>query len=143
MATLNTKIIKNKILEIQDHITRINHMEFTLEEINSNKDIQDLISHRLHIAVETAIDIAAHIVSSLGVFQKEESKDFFEELARQKVITARLARNMGKACGLRNLIVHQYGQVDFSKLFYYYKDDLKDLEEFNKQICQYLEKVAS
>lgn len=141
MATLNIEIIKNKLMEIQDHINRISRMEFTLEEIGSNRDIQDLISHRLHIAVESAIDIAAHIVSSLGLYQKEESKDFFDELGKQKVITPQLAQNMGKACGLRNLIVHEYGKLDFSKLFYDYKDDLKDLEEFNRQIYKYLEKL--
>ncbi|KKR32059.1 MAG: hypothetical protein UT63_C0053G0010 [Candidatus Gottesmanbacteria bacterium GW2011_GWC2_39_8] len=142
MATLNNEIVRNKLLEIQDHIVRIRSMDFTLEEINADRDIQDLISHRLHIAVESAIDIAVHIISSLGLYQSHESRDFFEELGRQKVISRELAENMGKACGLRNLIVHEYGKVDFGKLFYDYKDDLRDLEEYNKQIYGYLEKIS-
>lgn len=143
MATLDIKIIKTKILEIQDHIERIKNMDFTLEELESNQDIQDLISHRLHTAVEAAIDIASHLISSLGLFQKEEARDLFIELAGNKIISKDLAYNLGKACGLRNLIIHEYGSLDFSKLYYDYKDDLKDLEEFIREIYLYLEKNKS
>jgi uncharacterized protein YutE (UPF0331/DUF86 family) len=142
MATLNIDIVKSKIAEIADHIQRIRNMEFTLEELNSDDDIQDLISHRLHTAVEAAIDVTAHIVSSLNLFQKEEAGDLFLELANKKIITKELAGSMGKACGLRNLIVHEYGSLDFTKLFYDYKEDLKDLEEFNRQIYGYLERLT-
>lgn len=141
MATLNIDIVKSKIAEITDHIQRIRNMEFTIRELADNHDIQDLISHRLHTAVEAAIDVAAHIVSSLNLFQKEEARDLFMELFSQKIITQELAKNLGKACGLRNLIIHEYGSLDFTKLFYDYKDDLKDLEEFNRQIYRYLEKI--
>ena len=141
MARLNIDIVKSKIAEITDHIQRVRNMEFTIEELVNNHDIQDLISHRLHTAVEAAIDISAHIVSSLNLFQKEEARDLFMELANNKVVAKELANNLAKACGLRNLIVHEYGSLDFTKLFYDYKDDLKDLEEVNRQVYRYLEKI--
>lgn len=75
MATLNIEIIKNKLLDIQDHINRIDRMEFTLTEIQSNHDIQDLISHRMHTAVETAILL--HILFHHWVFFKKKKPEIY------------------------------------------------------------------
>ena len=68
------------------------------------------------------------------------AKDAFELLAKEKVISKKLAENLGSACGFRNIVVHGYQKVDFKQLYYDYKDDLKDLRDFAKQINEFLNK---
>jgi uncharacterized protein YutE (UPF0331/DUF86 family) len=45
---------------------------------------------------------------------------------------------MIKAVGLRNLIVHEYGDIDLKRLFTTVRDDLKDITAFLSVILRKL-----
>lgn len=56
------------------------------------------------------------------------------------MIARDLAKRMGLVSRFRNLVVHGYHKIDFSKLYYDYKEDLKDLRVFANQIYEFLQK---
>ena len=125
---------------LDDYIFRIQSMDFTQETISEDKDIQDLICHRLQVAVEITIDIAMHLASGLNLPAKDSAVDIFKLLAKEKVISDDLAKRMAEATRFRNLVVHGYGKIDFKRVAREYTDDLKDLKEFTKTITDFLEK---
>ena len=82
--------------------------------------------------------MATHIIAGLDVPQKETAKDAFTFLGEKEIISSKLAFNMGKAADFRNRVVHGYNDFDFRVLFKDYKEDLKDLRQFGKEILEYL-----
>lgn len=137
---IDHQIIEKKLDVLEDYIRQIEQMDFDEGKLDKDKDIQHLLSFRLQQAVETTIDIATHIIASFSLERKETAKDAFEVLAKEKIITEKLAKNMSLACDFRNLVVHGYQKIDFKRLYYDYKDDLNDLREFAKQINNLLTK---
>ena len=138
--SLDKQVIKRLLARLLDFLTRLERMEFSLAELQSNRDIQDLISFRLQEAVEVSLDIAMHIVANLRLGSPETGRDVFVDLTAGKVISFDLAKQMGAAVGFRNLVVHRYDELDMKRLFYDYRDDIKTLYQFAVEIQKFIDK---
>ena len=135
---IDKQLINKKLSTLKDYIYQIETMEFSLEDLKSDRDIQHLVSFRLQQAVETGIDIATHLISGLNLERKESAGDAFQVLADNNVIKKDLAKNMASAAGFRNIIVHGYDEINFEMVYRDYKKDLEDLRDFAKQVHGYL-----
>ncbi|MBI3576730.1 DUF86 domain-containing protein [Candidatus Gottesmanbacteria bacterium] len=136
---IDKDLVAKKLDFLNAHLSAVERMDFAEESFVENSDIHDLVTFRLQQAVETCIDIAAHIITALDIPRKETAKDAFLLLGEQKIITKEVAGKLGKAADFRNRVVHGYNNFDFHILFRDYKDDIADLRTFGRQMLQYLE----
>ena len=88
-------------------------------------------------ACEACIDLAMHIsaAKSFGVPQK--SREAFELLFINKVITEETAASMKAMVGFRNIAVHDYQTINISILKEIIVNHLNDFTSFTKQILAY------
>lgn len=63
-------------------------------------------------AIEACIDIAQHVSSSEGWGPPHTNAESMRVLARHDVLPADVAGEMAAAVGFRNVLVHQYADVD-------------------------------
>lgn len=140
---INKPLVTKKLDFLNNYLHKIESMDFSEEAFIEDADIHDLVVFRVQQAVETCIDIAAHIIAGLDAPQKETAKDAFRFLGEKGIIDKELALKMGQAADFRNRAVHGYNDFDFKLLFKDYKEDLKDLRRFGAEIVKYLEKVLS
>lgn len=138
---IDKELIAKKLDFLNAHLSAVERMDFIEDSFVENADIHDLVTFRLQQAVETCIDIAAHIITELDIPRKETAKDAFLLLGEKKIITKELAGKLGKAADFRNRVVHGYNNFDFHLLFKDYKDDLNDLRQFAVEIFHFLEKI--
>lgn len=136
---ISKALIAKKLDFLNEHLKKIEDMDFSEEEFIEEVDIHDLIVFRLQQAVETSIDIAAHLIAGLSAPRKETAKDAFVFLGEKGIIGKELSLKMGKAADFRNRVVHGYNDFDFKLLFKDIKVDLKDLHRFGAEILKYLE----
>ena len=132
------KTIQRLLEQLEEHLLTIGRMSFSLNELLSDIDIQHLIERRLQLAIEVCIDIASHIAAELKLPGREKAADVFLLLGKNKVINARLAKNLTKAVGFRNILVHEYVKINHRLVYHYYKKDLDDLRQFARQITEKL-----
>lgn len=137
---MDRKIIEKLLHNLRKNLDKLERMDFSLSELEKDEDIQDLVDRRLQIAVETCIDMAVHLASGLNLPGQDTAKDVFELLGKEKVIKEKLAKKMGRACGFRNILVHQYLDIDYQEVFRVYQKDLQDLRDFAKAVVEFLEK---
>ncbi len=133
---INKDLLKKKLAILKDYLKQIKDMNFTEEGLVEDLDTQQLLSFRLQQAVETAIDIATHILASHNLPRQETARNVFILLGRKGFIKEETANNLALACSFRNIIVHGYQEIDFNRVFYDYKEDVNDLEKFAYQIYE-------
>lgn len=138
--SLDKTVLKRLLARLLDLLTRLERMEFSLTELQSSKDIQDLVSFRLQEAVEVSLDTAMHIVANLRLGSPETGRDVFTDLAAGKVISVDLSRKMGAGVGFRNLVVHRYDELDMRRLFHDWRDDVATLYEFAAEMQKFIDK---
>ena len=101
--------------------------------VESYKDVQAAKYSLLEI-IEACIDIANYIISAKGFRRAEEYSEMFKVLKEEGVIQKKLATKLEDMARFRNLLVHRYGEIDNRKVLEIIKRNLKDIEQFEKEI---------
>jgi uncharacterized protein YutE (UPF0331/DUF86 family) len=96
---------------------------------------RDLASFYVFLAIQEAIDLAAHWVADAGWPPPDEAGGAFDVLADRGAIERDLADAMRKAVGLRNRIAHGYGAVDHERLFREMRDGSRELRRFLARVA--------
>ena len=104
--------------------------------INNYKDIQ-AVKYSLFEIIECCIDIASHIISSMGFERAESYADMFEILGKNNITNSKLTKKLSDMARFRNLLVHSYAKVDNSKIFEFVKKESNDIKMFIKEVLEY------
>lgn len=84
----------------------------------------------LQIAIEACIDIAYHLVAAHEWTPPETARAAFLVLAGHGIADRDLAERLGRASGMRNVLVHDYVAVDLELIARVVREDLDDLRRF-------------
>lgn len=79
-------------------------------------------------------------VKPLSDFDFAVKFEVFEILGKQKIIPAKLAGNFSNLAKFRNILVHDYVDVDLQKIYNYLQNDLGDFEKFIMALAKFLKK---
>jgi len=91
--------------------------------------------------VEACIDIAYHVIGDRGWTAPDNARDAFRALASHGLIDHDLATRLGRAAGLRNVLVHDEMTVDLDKLAAAIGRDLGDLRAFGAAAGRWVEEA--
>lgn len=96
--------------------------------------------YKLIVATEAALDLCNHLCAKRLKQAPDSYAHCMELLANGGIITAETARRMVPIARFRNLLVHQYGQIDDRRLYRILQANLVDLERYLDEIGGYLGK---
>src|SRR5438034_11069335 len=82
----------------------------------------------LQLAIQAVLDVSNHIVSDMNLNLPADSQELFELLAKHKVLSVRLSRKLAPMAGFRNLLVHEYLEIDRHRVYRILKGELEDFE---------------
>ena len=97
-------------------------------------DRQDIIVLNLQRACEQAVDMANHTVATRKLGWPQTSAESFDLLQRAGLVTVDMADKMKAMVGLRNVVVHQYQDLDLDIIASVVRDHLGDLSDFARII---------
>lgn len=119
-----------KIDSIQRCLKRIQNVTGFDPESLENLDTQEIVILNLQRAIQSAIDLAAHVVAEEGWGVPTELRENFDILADNEILDSELKQNLRKMVGFRNIAVHEYRKIDEEILKSILLNNLKDLEDF-------------
>ena len=82
------------------------------EMIETDIREERFVEHTLQIAIQSAQDVASHIVSDERLGEPRTNRELFDLLVRAGWLTESEAAPLGNLVGFRNILVHGYGDVD-------------------------------
>jgi uncharacterized protein YutE (UPF0331/DUF86 family) len=111
----------------------------TEEEFRRTAALHDLAERYLHLAVECVLDLANHFIAEAGLPIPETNQDSFSRLEDAGEIDAQLADRLRSWAGFRNVLVHEYIDIDHGIAWAAIQDELTDLEAFGRWAATKLE----
>lgn len=117
---------------------RIEHFRGATVEDYEDLARQDMTAFNLLRAVQTCIDIAAHITADERWSPPSSAGGLFLVLSQHGVLDSDLARRLSKATGLRNFIVHEYAGLDIDMLHRGALEGPSDLRAFAAQVVTWM-----
>lgn len=112
-------------LAILDGKKSVSEPEFVL-----NTDCQYVVLHALQLAIQAALDLATHIIADEGWDVPERSGDAFLTLGAKGVLNVELSQRLRTMASFRNLIVHEYADINLKAVFKIWRESLDDLRQF-------------
>ena len=111
-------LLAAKIAMIRDAVARIGAvLPAMLSEFQSDRTVREVIALNLFVAIQECVALASHVLADAGWGVPKTYGEAFTALAERGVLNAELAARLRAAAGLRNLLAHQYGAIDFESLF--------------------------
>lgn len=131
---MGNDIIYNKIETIERCINRVNEVYEGDYKNLEDYTKQDSIILNIQRACEAAIDIAMHIVSEKRLGIPQNSRDAFDVLCSNKMVSADLNKNLKSMIGFRNIAVHNYKALNLEIVREVIEKHMEDFREFIYEI---------
>jgi len=134
---IDKDVILIKANKVDHHLKRIREKRVvSLEEFLADLDCQEIILFNLQMAVQNCIDIVAHIISNEELGIAGSTNEMFYILQENNYLDPELTENMVAVIGFRNLVVHEYGNIDLRQVYHIAQQDIDNIERFVKVIIE-------
>ncbi len=136
---IDAQVVSRRLLVLSDVLGNLALPECSDElRLRADPRLKAAVERWLQVAVEACVDVATHVVASEGWTPPTSGRAAFLTLAAHGLLDPALAARLGAAVGLRNLLVHDYAEVDLARIAHVVAHDLDDLRAFAAAIAQRL-----
>ncbi len=133
---VNRDLLAAKLAELSDRVARVrSRCPPTAAELASDSDALDLVWFNLMLSVQSAADIASHLIADGGWPAARTLGESFERLRDQGVVTAGTCASLARAVGLRNIVAQGYAGVDPGLVHRAATGGVLDLEAFAREVA--------
>lgn len=133
------EVIRKRVQKLDEYLEILRAMQkYSVEEFLENPEHYGSAERFLQLAIEATIDIGSHIVSDLGLGQVNWYSDIAAILAEKNYISIDLREKWVRMIGFRNILVHDYLQVDLRIVYDVLQNRLTDLDELKESFTNFL-----
>ncbi len=128
--------ISDKIAEVKEQLNELEGIvPGKVEDYKSNKLVKAACERYFEKIVEGITDISFMVIAQKKFEIPEEDIASFRILADHKIIKEQLSQKLIHAKGMRNILAHQYGQVDDKLVFESITKELNtDINDFIAEV---------
>lgn len=135
---IDKEVIKNKIRDIQVYLKEMEpFLKLSPPEIIKDYPKLKTLERNFQLIVDSMIDINTHIISRQNLAVFDDYQSTFIVLGQNNVLPMDFALKIAPVVGLRNKIVHKYGNIDRKKFIL----DLKTGSNDFKKYCLFIKKI--
>ncbi|MBI2043144.1 DUF86 domain-containing protein [Candidatus Pacearchaeota archaeon] len=134
--------IKDKIDEARKYLNELSEIiPSDFEQYKSEFKTKAACERYFEKIIGSVVDLAFLVIKEHKLKIPEEDKQAFDILNGADIIPNELKERLKDAKGMRNIIAHEYGEIDNKMVFESLKEQLiPDIEEFIGQIKKFLRK---
>lgn len=139
---MEREIITTRISLLTRYLDRLKGFEtVSFDEYLSNFDLQLIVERLIQLIVEAASDINSYLLVQLHQTTPSTYFDSFVEAGKKGIITRELAAELAQSAGMRNILVHQYKDIDHQLVFTAIPKALEQYPLYIQQIVAYLDSI--
>lgn len=129
------EVIENKISKVKEYARIISgYQKFSLNEIENDITLKGAVERYLYLLTQATIDLAEAIISYKDFRKPTTYSESFEILSEENIISHKLKEKLVKMAGFRNIIAHEYEEIDFDIIYDVLKNKLEDIDEFLNEV---------
>jgi len=135
----NFSVIENKISYLKKYLAILEgYKQYTRKQIGEDVDIKGMVERYLYLLVQSAIDLAEAVLSFKNLRKPTTLGETFAILEEAEIIDKNLTDEMIKMVGFRNILAHDYAEINYDIVYDILQNKLSDIEKFIQQIREQL-----
>ncbi len=131
-------IVKARIRKIEECVADLQGIRKLPERaFFENRSVRAAAERLFQVAIQSVLDIGSHIIAERGFREADGYAEIIDILGEVGVLPKRFAERIRGMAGLRNILVHDYLDVDPRELRKHL-GRLKDFERYCRYVVEYL-----
>ena len=128
---VDREIFSRRLEALRGYLRKLKaFLEADEEEFVREPALHDLAERYLHMAVDACLDLANHWIADKALPTPDANRDTFTILERAGELSAEMADKLRGWAGFRNILVHEYLEIDHCIAYRTIRHELVDLESF-------------
>jgi len=111
---------------------------YSLESFKNDVFIHATAERYLQLAIECVLDIGNHVIADRSFRKPDTYAEIFEILLENKIIPKKLFKELEGMSAFRNVLVHDYLQIDLDKVYDILHKRLPSLEKLGAAFSRLL-----
>ena len=130
-------LLAKKVAAVRDAVERIRSvLPLNRDAFIADRTTREVVILNLFVAVQECVALAAQWLADAGLDVPGGYREMFLTLADHDLLDRELARRLAAASGLRNLVAHRYGVLDWGRIHEIAAKELDDLLDFCEQLAR-------
>ncbi|MFH1029938.1 MAG: DUF86 domain-containing protein [bacterium] len=131
--------IEERLIKLKEYLKILkSYQKYSFKIYKENEMLRAAVERYFQLAVEAMIDIGEIIISNLELRKAEDSRDVIDILGEAKVVPDKFAYYFGPVASFRNILVHDYLEINNEEVYSHLQKDLGDFDKFAKYIAKFL-----
>ncbi|MBI4263163.1 MAG: DUF86 domain-containing protein [Acidobacteria bacterium] len=133
-------VVQARLGKIREYVALLHRIGSLADEAAFVRDplVYGNAERYLQLAIQAVLDVSNHIVADMDVRLPADNKELFERLAARKVLPVRLSKKLVSMAGFRNILVHEYLEIDRHRVYEVLRKDLADFDRFVRAVTKLL-----
>lgn len=138
---LDIDLMRRKLSRLNMYLEKLRPIsQKTLAEYKSDFYLKSSAERLIQLIVECATDINNHVVVETGNRPPEDYSVSFIRAQDAGLISRELAERLKGSAGMRNVLVHEYMEIDDEKVYSAIPPAIKEYKEYIKQVDEFIDK---
>lgn len=121
--------------KLDGYVRHLRQLEdIPLDEYLADENIQAIVERRLQLCIQVCMDIANYLTAQLALRSPEEPENVFAVLGQSGILSPELARRMVSMVRFRNILVHDYLDIDSGLVHERLQGELDDFDQFAREV---------
>ncbi len=136
---LDIDLMRRKLARLNMYLEKLRPIaQKTLTEYKSDFYLKSSAERLMQLIVECATDINNHVVVETGNRPPEDYTVSFIRAVEAGLISRELAEKLKGSAGMRNVLVHEYMEIDDEKVYSAIPAAIKEYKEYIKQVDEFI-----
>jgi uncharacterized protein YutE (UPF0331/DUF86 family) len=133
-------VVEARLGKIREYVALLRKIRSLADETAFVRDplVYGNAERYLQLAIQGVLDVSNHIVADMESRLPADNKELFERLAARKILPVRLSRKLTAMAGFRNILVHEYLEIDRHRVYEALGKDLADFDRFIRAVSKLL-----
>jgi uncharacterized protein YutE (UPF0331/DUF86 family) len=136
---VDREVIERRLTELDRNVTNLRrHQGMSVQDLEADLDRQWSVLHGLQLAIQGVLDIGGHLLAAASENRVDTYTDLIDRLGDTGILPAQFARSIRAMAGLRNIIIHQYTEIDLGVVCRVLDDHLDEFSQFAQHVHKHL-----
>ena len=124
-------VLLRKLEELDSYLAELERLrQHTFDELGTSLHLRWSIEHGLQLSIQIVLDVGNLILAALGEHDIEDYAEVIEKLGEHGIIPKDFSARIRGMAGFRNILVHEYAEVNLREVYRILQERLDDFLEF-------------
>jgi uncharacterized protein YutE (UPF0331/DUF86 family) len=136
---VNPDVLHRRLTKLDEYLDYLERAQrYSYREFADDPEHRRAVERVLHLSVEALTDMASHVVADDNLGRVGRARELPDRFAEHGHVDEELAATWKDMIGFRNVLVHEYVEIDSERVYDVLQNRLDDIRRLRRVFGQFL-----